>query len=317
MEVPATRSGSAGPQGGMPLPFHGTRFMSLRLAAAQWNSASLFGELPSVSGRQSQKRRHAAGPLERNDILCMVETRGTQEDMGELPDAHITTLAWNRHLLAHRAREESLSPSIETCFGTCEPGRRPTCMRERQGYDCDAVFSCAPRFRICTSRTCFLGLAEVQASRVVQATRRSAVESRRPEFLRSGEGAVKRSTQVPAAFAETFDMHTELYQPDFTFWRLGMEADGAIVFFRIDRACINIHPGGMESYLCTACDAGSLAGGGFARDVGARNRARPEAEQKRARADMRAGQASRTVFWTPSLWLTAFPHCGECHLSGI
>lgn len=73
--------GAGGGGGSPPLGIHRDHFCNKRLAIAHSNAASPFGGLRSVSGRQTQTRRYLAEVLEANEVVGVVEARGTLEDI--------------------------------------------------------------------------------------------------------------------------------------------------------------------------------------------------------------------------------------------
>lgn len=62
---------------------HRAHCVRARLLVAPWNSASR-----SVSGRQTQKRKYFTDLLVNNEVACIFEAWGAQEDLTQVPDAH-------------------------------------------------------------------------------------------------------------------------------------------------------------------------------------------------------------------------------------
>lgn len=71
-----------------PAVLHEEHLVRRRMAVSHWNAASIFGGLRSTAQRQTRKRHYFTDLLERNEIVGVVETRGTEADLEQLPRTH-------------------------------------------------------------------------------------------------------------------------------------------------------------------------------------------------------------------------------------
>lgn len=70
-----------------PLAQHAEHLAGRRLAVAHWN-ASHFGALRSVAQRHTQNRRYFVELLESTEEVGVIETRGAEADLLQLPRSH-------------------------------------------------------------------------------------------------------------------------------------------------------------------------------------------------------------------------------------
>lgn len=231
---------------------------------------SLFGGLRSVGQRQTQKRRYLTDLLERNEVVGVVEARGTEADLGQLPASH----------QYYGTFFPESSPGTSGSGGT-----RIAISQQLVSRATDVTVKVHARGRALTVTlhfeiplsftTVHLDPALPMAAQV-QVMRTAAAHLRRTAGVQiiggdwnftipgeerlSGGGEVRITrTHLAAAFEDAFGEFAQLQQPDYTYRRLGREDAETSVFSRIDRLYSNVHPTVMEAMWMTAGVVGSLA----------------------------------------------------------